>query len=158
MTALGAARVPTPMTQPARSVRGRPAGVVTRCVAAGVDLLVASAVTLAGYLFVSGVLFLWHTDTFSFPSIGRGAAVTCDAAVLVVYLAASWSLSGRTLGNNLLGLRVRGRGDVRLGPVRATARALFYVAFPIGLLFCALGERRSSVQDLVLRTTVVYDW
>src|SRR4051812_28286015 len=158
MTALGAARVPAATTRPARSVRGRPAGVVTRCVAAGVDLLVASAVTLAGYLFVSGVLFLWQTSSFSFPSIGRGAVVACDAAVLVVYLAASWWLSGRTVGNGLLGLRVRGRGSMRLGPLRATLRALFYVVFPIGLLFCALGERRSSVQDLVLRTTVVYDW
>jgi RDD family len=158
MTAIGAGPVPAVPARPARPVQGRPAGVVTRCAAAVVDLLVAAAVTVGGYLFVSGVLFLWETSAFHFPSISRGAALACDAAVLVVYLAAAWSLSGRTLGNNLLGLRVRGSGSMRLGPVRATIRALFYVAFPIGLLFCALGERRSSVQDRVLRTTVVYDW
>ena len=30
--------------------------------------------------------------------------------------------------------------------------------FPLGLLWCAVDGSRRSVQDVVLRTTVVYDW
>jgi hypothetical protein len=158
MTALGPARLPSVPVRSARSVQGLPAGVVTRCVAAVVDLLAAIAVAVGGYLLISGVLFLWRPADFFFPSIGRNVALGCVAAVLVVYLAVAWSLTGRTLGSDLLGLRVRAVGNGRVGPVRATVRALLYVAFPIGLLLCALGEGRSSVQDLLLRTTVVYDW
>ncbi len=160
MTTVGAGRATGMPARPvgADALQGRPAGVVTRCTAAVVDVLAAAAVATAAYLLLSGVLFLWRPAAFSFPSIGRNLALASVAAVLVVYLAAAWSLTGRTLGNDLLGLRVRARGGGRLGPVRATARALFYVVFPIGLLLCALGEGRSSVQDLLLRTTVVYDW
>ena len=40
----------------------------------------------------------------------------------------------------------------------ALARALLYVAFPIGLVWCAGSGTHRSLQDVVLRTSVVYDW
>jgi len=39
----------------------------------------------------------------------------------------------------------------------AFVRAVFCVALPIGLLCGVLADRR-SLQDLLLRTLVVYDW
>ena len=39
----------------------------------------------------------------------------------------------------------------------ATARVLC-VVFPIGLLWCVVSEENRSVQDLLLRTSVIYDW
>jgi len=154
MTTIGAARP----AAPARSVQGLPAGVVSRSLAAAIDVLLAATVAGSGYLLLSGVMFLWRPDSFSFPAISRFVGLVGVAAVLVVYAAGAWWLTGRTVGNDLLGLRVRTRGGDRLGLVRATLRALSYIAFPLGLLFCVVGERRSSVQDLVVRTTVVYDW
>jgi uncharacterized RDD family membrane protein YckC len=51
--------------------------------------------------------------------------------------------------------------DHRGRPLRllvALLRAVFYVVFPLGLLLCAGGRQHRSVQDLVLRTSVIYDW
>jgi hypothetical protein len=30
--------------------------------------------------------------------------------------------------------------------------------FPAGLLWCAVNARNRSLQDIVMRTSVVYDW
>jgi uncharacterized RDD family membrane protein YckC len=57
-----------------------------------------------------------------------------------------------------MGLHVvdrRGR-NLRLG--LALARAVFCVTFPVGLVWVAVSRENRSVQDLVLRTSVVYDW
>ncbi len=40
----------------------------------------------------------------------------------------------------------------------ALGRGAFYALFPLGLLWAAVDGRNRSVQDLVLRTSVVYDW
>jgi hypothetical protein len=40
----------------------------------------------------------------------------------------------------------------------ALARATLCALLPVGLLWAAVDTRRHSVQDLLLRTAVVYDW
>jgi len=37
-------------------------------------------------------------------------------------------------------------------------RALLCVYFPFGLLWAGIDRRHRSVQDLILRTSVVHDW
>ncbi|MDX6237576.1 MAG: hypothetical protein QOG10_2391, partial [Kribbellaceae bacterium] len=37
-------------------------------------------------------------------------------------------------------------------------RAAFCSLFPIGLFLCVGGREHRSLQDLVLRTSVIYDW
>ena len=37
-------------------------------------------------------------------------------------------------------------------------RSAFCVFFPIGLFWCVISPERRSVQDVVLWTSVVYDW
>jgi uncharacterized RDD family membrane protein YckC len=95
-----------------------------------------------------------------FHFIGASLILSVVAAlvVLVVYLTLAWSITGRTYGDHVMGLRVLGRrgGRVRLLP--AFLRALLCAVFPVGLLWCAVSASRRSVQDLVVRTTVVYDW
>ena len=39
-----------------------------------------------------------------------------------------------------------------------TPAAILCVVFPIGLLWCVVSEENRSVQDLLLRTSVIYDW
>ena len=78
--------------------------------------------------------------------------------VLVVYLTVAWATSGRTYGDHVMGLRVVSRDGGPVGPLRAGLRALTYVVFPLGLLWCAGGRSRRSVQDILVRTAVVYDW
>jgi uncharacterized RDD family membrane protein YckC len=57
-----------------------------------------------------------------------------------------------------MGLRVVGRHGHRLRVLVALARAAFCVVFPVGLLWCAINPGSRSVQDIILRTSVVYDW
>ena len=57
-----------------------------------------------------------------------------------------------------MGLRVVNYKGVRLRPVTSLLRAAFCVFFPIGLLWCAGSRANRSIQDVVLRSSVVYDW
>jgi uncharacterized RDD family membrane protein YckC len=77
--------------------------------------------------------------------------------VCVLYLAFAWTVTGRTYGDHVMGLRVVDRRGGRVRLPRSLLRAVLYVAFPVGLLWCVVATRR-SLQDAVLGTTVVYDW
>jgi hypothetical protein len=41
--------------------------------------------------------------------------------------------------------------------LHAAARAFFCTVFPLGLLWVLVSQRNHSVQDVLLRTAVVYD-
>jgi uncharacterized RDD family membrane protein YckC len=57
-----------------------------------------------------------------------------------------------------MGLRVVGREGENLRLVGALLRALCCSVFPVGLLWAAVNQENRSVQDVLLRTSVVYDW
>lgn len=142
----------------ARSFQGRPAGVVTRIAAGGVDLLVVVAAMGAVYGVVAGASFLIHPRTFSWPS-GLGWSIPVLASVLAwPYLTLCWTATGRTYGDAVLGLRVVDRRGRRLHAVVAALRALTCVVFPIGLLWVAVSRDNRSVHDIVFRSAVIYDW
>ena len=79
-------------------------------------------------------------------------------AIAIVYLTAAWAMIGRSYGQYLLGLRVLSRKRVKPGWALALLRAAFCVFFPVGVFWVVLSPERRSVQDVVLRTVVVYDW
>jgi uncharacterized RDD family membrane protein YckC len=142
----------------ARVFQGRRAGVVTRVLAAAVDGAVITLVLLLIYLGYAGLLFLVDPRTFTFPDTQFIVSMLMGAILLFLYLSVAWAVGGRTYGNLLLGLRVVGVFGGDVGWFRAAARAAFYVAFPIGLLWVAVDRRQRSIQDRVLATAVVYDW
>jgi uncharacterized RDD family membrane protein YckC len=78
-------------------------------------------------------------------------------AVAVGYLTVGWAVAGRTVGGAVLGVRVVSRGGGRLGWLRSACRALLCVLVPLGLLWAAVSARRRSVQDLLVRSAVLYD-
>ncbi|HJS26115.1 MAG TPA: RDD family protein, partial [Actinomycetota bacterium] len=77
---------------------------------------------------------------------------------LIVYLTIGWANTGRTFGKTVLGLRVVEADGTRIPFWRALVRAILYAAFPIGLFWCVISQRNASLQDLVVRSSVVYDW
>lgn len=142
----------------ARPYQGCRAGIVTRMAAGFVDLLVVVAIICAIYAVVTGVAFLLHPRSFHFPS-GLGWSIPVIGSVVAVpYLTFCWCTTGRTYGDALLGLRVVNYQGRQLRFVGAVARALFCVLFPIGMLWIAVSPANRSVQDVVLRTSVIYDW
>ncbi|MFC6157238.1 RDD family protein [Kribbella jiaozuonensis] len=142
----------------AQPYQGRRAGLITRSVAGVIDAVVVVVVVLAGYVGVNGLMFLLDPRGFQFSEASPVPGVATASLVAVVYLCVAWSMTGRTYGCHVMGLRVVGRRGERVRPLVALLRAVFYVVFPLGLLLCAGGRRHASVQDLVLRTSVIYDW
>lgn len=148
----------TTIPQEARAYQGKRAGVATRTVVATIDIITAVAATLVGYLVVAGATFLVKPWSFSFPRVQFWIGLLVTLGVLVVYLAVAWAVNGRTYGGHLMGVRVVGWRHERMRPLVALARAILCVVFPIGLFWCAVSRDSRSVQDLIFRSTVIYDW
>jgi uncharacterized RDD family membrane protein YckC len=60
------------------------------------------------------------------------------------------------VGSAVLGVRVVALGGRRLGWLRSGLRAVLCVFVPQGLLWSAVSVNRRSVQDLLVRSAVVY--
>jgi uncharacterized RDD family membrane protein YckC len=148
----------TPIPREARPYQGQRAGLVTRLIAGAVDAVVVVALLLAGYVTLNGLLFVVDPRGFQFTEASPLLSVPAALLALVLYLTAAWSTTGRSYGCHLMGLRVVSRRGRRLRPHIALLRAAFCSLFPIGLLLCAGGREHRSLQDLVLRTSVIYDW
>jgi uncharacterized RDD family membrane protein YckC len=150
---------PTPVAgaSPRSPLQGRSAGLVTRAGAAVTDVALLLLALLAGYAGVAGLRFLNSPTGFRASAPPYTAVVLATGLLLAGYWTVMWALSGRSYGDQLLGLRVVGsRGDP-LHWAHAAARAVCCVVFPLGLLWVLVSPRNRSVQDALLRTAVVYD-
>ena len=136
----------------------RPAGIVTRGVAAALDLGVV--LTLLGGIYLSLVFLrlLLSPQSFTFPEPRVLASISAWFAMSFVYLTGCWATTGRTVGSLAMGVRLTTRTHLRVGWMRAALRAGACIFFPVGLMWVAIDPRRRSVQDILLRTEVVYDW
>ncbi|MFE3031471.1 RDD family protein [Streptomyces canus] len=151
------------MTVPARTrrrpeVQGRPAGLVSRLAAAAVDALVVLGLLLALQYGYAAVRCLLTGPPFSVPDPGPGLTAVLGYASLVAYLTASWLSSGRTAGDQLMGLRVTDGAGRRLTSGVALLRAVLCAALPWGLLWIPVSRRGASLQDAVTGSAVVHDW
>ena len=147
----------SPVPREARPYQGRRAGLVSRLVAGCIDAVVVGLVLLAGY-FGLAAIFLVDPRGFSMPHAGLFFSLTAAFVVSIAYLTGSWTLSGRTYGDLVMGLRVLGRGGRPLGFTGSAARAVFVTLVPIGVMWVAVSRDNKSVQDVFLGTAVVYDW
>ena len=134
----------------------RNAGIVSRCVAAVIDLGVV--LVIIGVVYVGLILtrLALNPSAFQFPAIGVLFSTTATFSISVLYLAGCWAVSGCTVGAVVMGLRVKGRKSERLSGVVALLRAVACVVFPVGLAWVAVDAQRRSLQDLLLGSRVVY--
>ncbi|MGY1673306.1 RDD family protein [Geodermatophilus sp. SYSU D00710] len=139
------------------AVRGRRAGVVTRCLANVVDAAVVLLLLGAGYAVVAAARFLLAPTSFRFPTPSLALLIVAGLALLAGYFAVTWTVVGATYGGRLLGLRVVDDAGARLGLGRACTRAVLCAVFPAGVLWVLVSRENRSVQDLLVRTSVVYD-
>ena len=135
----------------------RPAGIVTRVLAALIDGVVVAALTGAVFGAAVAGLFVVNPVSFRWPHGLLAEASLVTVGVAVGYLTVGWATAGRTVGGAVLGVRVVANGGGRIGWTRSACRALLCVLVPLGLLWVAVSARRRSVQDLVVRSTVLYD-
>jgi uncharacterized RDD family membrane protein YckC len=142
----------------ARPFQGQRAGIVTRTVANVVDFVVVVGTLACGYAVWCAAKFLVNPTHFTFPAPSFIVLLVCFEIVLFIYFTLSWATTGQTYGDHQLGLRVVNSHGQRLRGPGAVIRAVFCVVFPIGLYWAVLSPTNRSVQDSVLRTSVVYDW
>ncbi|MFL6237931.1 MAG: RDD family protein [Actinomycetes bacterium] len=142
----------------AQDVQGTRAGFASRAAAGFIDLLVTGVLLIAVYLGVAGLTFLWRPRDFTFPTPSSFVVGLTASLLAAAYFTATWSTTGRTYGDGVLGLRVVTRRGARMHVGVALLRAATTVIFPIGLLWLAFDRDNRSVQDLLCRTSVLYDW
>jgi uncharacterized RDD family membrane protein YckC len=143
---------PTPAAGQARA-----AGIVSRGIAAVIDLIIVLLIMGALYAGLVLAQLVFSPAAFRLPSLNAVFSTLITFAVAVLYLTSCWVVSGCTAGAVTMGLRVIGRRSGRVAPVVALLRAIAYVLFPVGLLWVAVDRNRRSLQDIVFRTRVVYN-
>jgi uncharacterized RDD family membrane protein YckC len=139
-------------------MQGSRAGIVSRFLADAIDLAVVIATLVGIYFAVAGVRFLLHPRRFTWPEPSGLDLAALGWVLLFAYLAIGWGNTGRTFGKTVLGLRVVGGAGGRLPFLRALLRSFLCVAFPIGLFWCVVSAKDASIADLIVRSSVVYDW
>ena len=147
-----------PLPKEARVFQGRRAGLVSRAAAACVDIGVVVVALIVAYLGFVVVVFFVPPGGFEMPVPPLWLDLVAGPVVMTLYLGAWWHRGGRTYGCHVMGLRVIARGGRDPNLISALLRAAFNVAFPLGLVWVVLGRQNRSIQDVVLGTSVIYDW
>ncbi len=153
---LPVARVRVPRV--AQDFQGLRAGIISRLAANIIDVIVIVILAFTGYMCVASFIFMLDPRDFSFPPLRMAWFVIACGALLFLYFMVSWCVSGRTLGDRLMGLRVVNHRGYIMHWTGALVRAAFCVAFPIGLFWSIISRENRAIQDVVLRTSVIYDW
>jgi uncharacterized RDD family membrane protein YckC len=143
----------------ARAIQRKAAGLVSRASAGAIDLAFVTLL-VGGAVVVRSVwrYFFGGAEILELRWPSQVGLASLGGVLLFLYLTWSWASTGRTVGKRILGLAVMTNRGGRLSWPIAAIRALFYVIFPLGLLWSGVSGSNRSVQDLILRTTVVYDW
>jgi uncharacterized RDD family membrane protein YckC len=151
-------RVRSMLPPAADEVQGRRAGVVTRTAVMVVDAAVVAGIVGVAYLVWAIVRFMRRPVDFSWPAVTYGTVLVAAGVTCVLYLTVAWSATGRSVGKRLFGLRVVGHEGERIRLIRSFLRAILCTGFPMLLYWAAVSSQNRSVQDLILRTSVIYDW
>ena len=142
-----------------RERQGKRAGFASRVSADLIDYGVVVGIYLAILLGIGLAEFFLGSGEFDVPDPAAATSVAAQWVIGVLYLTASWGGGGRSIGKSVLGLRVVTTDAKSLPLRRAFVRAL--ICATVGaftLLWVLVSRRRAAAHDIVVRTTVVYDW
>jgi uncharacterized RDD family membrane protein YckC len=140
-----------------QQLQGLRAGFVSRAVASAADVVLVLLVYVVGVIMVSVAWDLFFSKSISVADPPHWLNELLVWILLVVYLTAGWS-TGRTVGKQMMGLRVVRSDGSPLGFFRALIRALLCASFFPALLLALVNRRNRGLEDLALRTVVTYDW
>jgi uncharacterized RDD family membrane protein YckC len=141
-----------------QNFQGLRAGFVSRAVASGTDVVLVLCAYVVGVVIVSIAWDLFFSTMVSIAVPPHWLNELSIWILLVVYLTAGWWSSGRTLGKQILGLRVVRSDGSQLRFWRALFRALLCASFFPVLLLALVNRRNRGLEDLAAGTVVIYDW
>jgi uncharacterized RDD family membrane protein YckC len=113
----------------AQQLQGLRAGFFSRCVASGTDVLLIVCVYVGGVVLASIAWDLFFSKSISVSVPPHWLSILIVWVVLVMYLASGWRFAGRTLGKQMMGLRVICSDGSRLRFPRAFLRAVLCATF-----------------------------
>jgi uncharacterized RDD family membrane protein YckC len=152
------------------------AGFISRLVAFFVDMAaIAISFTVIGWLFtVTATMMQFRTilgfSLRQFPQIinilDNIASPAVVALITVIYsfgyFIFFWSMTGQTVGNAFLGLRIVTTQGRRVPIWRAVLRLAGYVisfaTLFLGFLWIVVDNRRQGLHDKIAGTYVIYSW
>jgi len=140
-----------------QSLQGQRAGFISRLGADIIDVIVVVLVEF-GFLFLAAVIRYLFTRDFHLFHNPVWLTASLFWIIAVAYLTSGWASTGKTLGKQVAGVRVVRTTGKRIGFRTAIVRAILYVFFPWGLVWTLVSRKNASLQDLLLKTVVLYDW
>ncbi len=145
-------------TERGEQLQGLRAGFVSRAVASGTDVVLVVCVYVVAVAIVSIAWDLCFSKSISVAGPPHWLNELLVWILLVAYLTAGWSSTGRTPGKQLMGLRVVRSDGSPLRFLRALFRAALCATFFPVLLLALVNRRNRGLEDVVIRTVVIYDW
>ena len=139
-------------------LQGLRAGFFSRAVASGTDVVLVLCVYVVGVIMVSIAWDLFFSKSISLADPPHWLNELLVWILLVAYLTAGWSSTGRTLGKQMMGLRVVRSDGSPPRFLRALLRALLCASFFPALLLALANRRNRGLEDVVFGTVVTYDW
>ncbi len=158
-----------------KTLQGQYAGIITRFAGLFLDIVIVGAAVF--------VLTWTYDTTFSFfripvgecPPQGTGSAlgrIACVSASVVlvalvslmtpIYFLFFWELSGQTLGQALVGVRVVRLNGKPMDLVTALRRLIGYAVciatLGVGFLWVLIDDKRQGWHDKLAGTCVLYSW
>jgi uncharacterized RDD family membrane protein YckC len=136
------------------------AGLVTRAVALGIDLLAvnAIAVLMGGAIDLIASLLGHHGGLNSAQALAGGAMWVLWVGL---YFVVFWTLTGQTPGDRLLGIRVisvpGGRMRIRQAVLRFAGLLLAALPLGAGFLPVLVDDRRRGLHDRIAKTVVRWE-
>lgn len=141
----------------ARAMQGERAGFVTRLIAAVIDVVIVGALMIG--MWIAVWLFLLVFNPFVEYGMPRPGYFVLGGYFLIwAYWSWGWATSGRSIGQGLMGVRVLDRKGQFPSWKLAIVRSAFCVTFQVGIVWILISRRNRSIQDVVLRTSVIHDW
>lgn len=141
----------------ARIFQGSTVGFTSRFISVLIDMALIAVMLLGAYGIWLALRYVL-TVFYDIPQLSGVPLLLVGYFLMWAYWTWSWATGGKSLGNVLMGIRVQTNSgqDLHLG--RSAARALLSVVFPIGLAWAIVSRSNHSIQDVILRTKVVFDW
>ena len=141
----------------ARPIQGQRAGLFTRAAAAGIDVAATVVVMIGAWLGLWVVLWaIRPMDPHPMPQVWW--FVLIGIVILWLSWTVAYATNGRALGHLVMGIRVVNRTGQSMSWLAAALRAITNMLFPVGLLWVIPSAQNRSVQDVVLRSSVIYAW
>jgi len=142
----------------AQQLQGLRAGFFSRAVASGTDVVLVLGLYVIGFAIASITWDLLFSDSVSLSVPPHWLNSLIVWSLLVVYLTAGWGSAGRTLGKQMVGLRVVRSDGGRLRFAQAFMRAVLCATFFPVLLLALVSRQNRGLEDVMFGTVVAYDW